>query len=77
MLAELLNSITEIAHMFVEQSDEDREARDAILEGAMNQARRPCARARVHRDMQPEAHRIENIENSREVCFFGSPAKAR
>jgi hypothetical protein len=70
MLAELLNSITEIAHMFVEQSDEDREARDAILEGAMNQARRPCARARVHRDMQPEAHRIENIENSREVCFF-------
>jgi hypothetical protein len=20
--------------------------------------------------MQPEAHRIENIENSREVCFF-------
>jgi hypothetical protein len=26
VLAELLNSITEIAHMFVEQSDEDREA---------------------------------------------------
>ena len=49
------------------KSDEDREARDAILERAMSQVRRPCARARVHRDMQPEAHRIENIENSREV----------
>jgi len=52
------------------KSDEDREARDAILERAMSQARRPCARARVHRDMQPEAHRIENIENSREVWLF-------
>jgi hypothetical protein len=29
--------------------------------------RRPCARARVHRKLQPETHRIEHIENSREV----------
>jgi len=39
--------------------------------------RRPGASGRAHRDVQLEAHRIENVKNSREVGFFGSPSNAR
>jgi len=39
---------------------------------AINRFQARCCCAPAHRDMQLEAHRIENTKNSREVRFFGS-----